>query len=293
MKLFILVLAIVLCTSTAFDEVKPWQKSQEDRVEVEGEELKRLSSKGTAAWIVSGATGRTGMLAFQMLQKSKFVGEVRALVRNETKAKELLGANATVFIGDVTKKSTLEPAFKGADGLVILTSASPHFKDGRFVYPEGGYPKDVDWKGGVNQILLAKKYGLSHVILISTEGTTVPDSFLDQLGDGHISFYKLNAEAFLMESGLPFTIIKPCGLSNPRMLLGSQVGHCDNFKHVTVVPIIARSKVAEFVLHAATDAQELAKSTRFNVCTDPLLPLVQDNFASLFKAARDIGDCKA
>jgi hypothetical protein len=42
----------------------------------------------------------------------------------------------------------------------------------------------------------------------------VPDSPLDLLGNGHVLFYKLNSEAALMASGLPFTIIKPTGLTD-------------------------------------------------------------------------------
>jgi uncharacterized protein YbjT (DUF2867 family) len=58
--------------------------------------------------------------------------QVRALVRNATKAKELLpcgdcGTEDGVFVGDVTDPSSLTAAFEGARRLVILTGASLSF----------------------------------------------------------------------------------------------------------------------------------------------------------------------
>jgi hypothetical protein len=34
--------------------------------------------------------------------------------------------------------------------------------------------------------------GVEHVLLVSSMGTTQPDTFLDLLGEGHALFYKLN-----------------------------------------------------------------------------------------------------
>ena len=36
--------------------------------------------------------------------------------------------------------------------------------------------------------------GVRHVLLVSSMGTTQPDTFLDKLGDGHALFYKLNGK---------------------------------------------------------------------------------------------------
>ena len=44
--------------------------------------------------------------------------------------------------------------------------------------------------------------------------TTDPDFFLEKMGNGHIGFFHLNEEALIMDSGLPFTIVKPCGLTD-------------------------------------------------------------------------------
>ena len=46
-------------------------------------------------------------------------------------------------------------------------------------------------------------------------GTTSINSFPNKIvSNSYLTFYKLNAESFLMTSGLACTILKPCGLTN-------------------------------------------------------------------------------
>ncbi|GBG27233.1 Protein TIC 62, chloroplastic [Hondaea fermentalgiana] len=247
-------------------------------------------------WVVSGATGRTGTLAYHALQASGNV-DVRALIRNATKAKSELNCGECtesegIFIGDVTKRKTLTRAMKGADGLVILTGSYPlQDSSGHYYYPSGATPKDIDWRGTVNQILEAKANGVKHIVLVSSLGTTIPDGALDKLGNGHALFYKLNAEATLMQSGLTFSIIKPCGLTNQSLHLGTQVGHCDNFKHIPVAPLISRASIASYVKAIVFATGDLGRNVRFGVCSDPLRPFGKDDMNKLLAAAADMSDC--
>lgn len=50
------------------------------------------------------------------------------------------------------------------------------------------------------------------VALISSMGTTAPNP--KPFAGGPLLFWKLQAEAFLATSGLPFAVIKPCGLAD-------------------------------------------------------------------------------
>jgi nucleoside-diphosphate-sugar epimerase len=146
--------------------------------------------------LVTGATGRTGALVYKLLKQEGF--PVRALVRNKTKAKETLSCHACdesegIFTGDITDAESLSAPMQGVQALVILTSSMPLKADnGTYYFPEGGYPKDIDWEGSNNQLRAALEAGVNHVLLVSSMGTTVPDSFLDQLGHGHVMWYKLN-----------------------------------------------------------------------------------------------------
>jgi uncharacterized protein YbjT (DUF2867 family) len=237
---------------------------------------------GDSTILVTGATGRTGLLVYQML-KQKGV-RTRALVRNVTKAKELLNCSACdasegIFEGDVTKKESMTAAMAGTTALAITTSAIPHCKDFRdpktCSYPKGGYPVDVDFKGGKAQIEAFAENRNGHtgpVVLCSSMGTTQPDGFLETLGNGHIGFFKLNEEADLMSSGLPFTIVKPCGLSDDA---GKQrelvVGHDDEMHEVP--PMIPRADVARVMVEALLKPEE-ASGLRFDLCSKKGTPTI-------------------
>ena len=113
-------------------------------------------------------------------------------------------------------------------------------------------------------------------------GTTTPDSFLDKVGGGWILFYKLNAEAFLMQSGLAFTIVKPSGLSDtPGGKSFLLVGHDDSITNKSSIP---RSDVATVLTRACLLPSDAA-NTRFDLTSDPSRPSSGD-FKALFAAAR-------
>mmetsp|Transcript_49397 Transcript_49397/g.143197 ORF Transcript_49397/g.143197 Transcript_49397/m.143197 type:complete len:275 (-) Transcript_49397:145-969(-) len=221
--------------------------------------------------LVTGATGKTGSLLFKML-KSKGI-EVRGLVRNVTKARQVLNctgcdASEGIFVGDITKKETLVPAMQGATALAIVTSAIPQCKGHDCFYPKGAFPVDIDWHGGKAQVtaFAEAQHGFQGpVVMCSSMGTTEPDSFLEKLGNGHIGFFKLNMEAFLMSSGLPFTIVKPCGLiDTPPSLNELVVGHDDEM-HLQP-PTVSRADVARVLTEALTNPA-LAAGLRFDLCS--------------------------
>ena len=119
----------------------------------------------------------------------------------------------------MTDPITLIAPMVGVHSLIIATGAPlvcPDVTDFSKCYcPSGDLPIDVDFNGGKNQLdaLAEATHGSGHVVLISSMGTTVPDSPLDKFGNGQILFYKLNLEADIMSSGLTYVIVKPCGLT--------------------------------------------------------------------------------
>merc|ERR1711907_15380 len=239
--------------------------------------------------LVTGATGRTGSLAYAQLKEAGF--DVKALVLNASKAASILHCGACtekegIFVGDVTDPATLTPAMANVTRLVI-TSASTPMCGLRYLgckYPKGGMPKDVDWLGNKNLVLAVIAAGTQHVVLLSSMETTVPDNFLDKLGNGQVLFYKLNAEAFLMSSGLAFTIVKPGGLTMDKGGNQMFVGHEDQGFNGTSSKEIARADVAA-VLTQACKMPALAANTRFDLVADTKTSATPD-FKALFTSAR-------
>lgn len=242
--------------------------------------------------VVTGATGRTGQLVYQLL-KSKGL-PVRAFVRNATKAKAILGCDKCdqsegVYVGDITEPATLGPVMQGAGALVITTSASPTCK--AFLvdckYSKGAEPIDIDWHGAQAQLnaFAAATQGQGQVVLISTIGTTRPDNLNDDKM-GHISFYKLNFEAELMASTLPFTIVKPCGLIDAGGLVPkphSLMTYHDDEKNGLLV--ITRTDVARVIV-AAVEQPQVSARLRFDLCTKIGLPTKDEELPDLLRSAR-------
>jgi hypothetical protein len=183
------------------------------------------------------------------------------------KARSVLNCSACnasegVFVGDVTKPETLTDAFKNVDTLVDAVGV-----------PGTPMPQKeieaVEFEGVKNQVAALASSGsitstnLRQVVMISTEGTTSPPSG----SSDNIMFYKLNAEAFLMSSGLSWTIVKPCGLSEAA---GGQskllVGHDDSASWEQTYYMIPRADVAGVVVAAVAMPQD-ASGMRFDLCS--------------------------
>mmetsp|Transcript_51452 Transcript_51452/g.103386 ORF Transcript_51452/g.103386 Transcript_51452/m.103386 type:complete len:190 (+) Transcript_51452:237-806(+) len=157
---------------------------------------------------------------------------------------------------------------QGATSLAITTSAVPVCTPSgggmpSCTYPKGAFPIDVDWHGGKAQMEAfgeATRGVMGPVVLCSTMGTTEPENFL-----GYISFYKLNLEAALMASGLPFTIVKPCGLGDgPAQQAELVAGRDDEVEEKP--PMISRADVARVMAEALVRPKEAA-GLRFDLCS--------------------------
>ena len=222
--------------------------------------------------LVVGATGRTGSRTYLLLKKNGV--PVRGLVQNRSKARHVLGclrcdAEEGIFVGDVTDPETLVEPASGAGSLVIATGPQVTCDP----YPQhcscvtGECPIDVDWHGGRNMISAFARASAGHgqVVMISSDNTCFADNSLHADADPLNGFYKLNAEAFLMSSGLPYTIVKPCGLTNaPPGNLSLDVFHNDD--RTTGHGTIARADVARLV-DAALKHPEASSGLRFDFCS--------------------------
>lgn len=152
--------------------------------------------------LVTGATGRMGL---DMYKSLKAAGkDVRALSRTADKAKQIIGCDKCdesegIYLGDVTDKDSLTHALKGADTLVIAVGA------------HGDEPDDVvdkiEWYCVKNQMeaLLSDGKEGKRVVLFSSMSTSKPHN--------HVLVDKAKAEKYIIEQGIPYSIVKPCGLS--------------------------------------------------------------------------------
>merc|ERR1712232_636499 len=199
------------------------------------------------------------------------MGNVRALVRNITKARQYLGCSKCdeaegIFVGDITKPETLGPAMVGADGLVIATAITGTESAKNIVFDAVANQVDafLGSKGPTPQD--------RHVALISMQFTTLPDTLLNKIiarlwGGWDNGFYSLQGEANLMSANVPFTIIKACGLTDdPEKQSKILVGHDDKGWSMKDAHTVSRHDLAR-VLAAAAANPSMAKGLRLDICS--------------------------
>jgi uncharacterized protein YbjT (DUF2867 family) len=237
--------------------------------------------------LVTGATGKTGSIVLQKLRQNSNDWEAYGFARSQTKAEEIFGSTEGLYFGDIREKNTLEPALKGCDALIIVTSATPKMKappaEGErpeFYYPDEATPKIIDYQGQVNQIDVAKEVGSNHIILMGSMGGTNENHPLNKLGNGNILIWKRKAEQYLIDSGIDYTIIRAGGLLNEpggkrRLIVG---------KNDTLLqresPTIPREDVAELIVQALSLPESRNKA--FDVVSEEASPEeVTSNFGAL------------
>jgi len=154
--------------------------------------------------LVFGATGGTGRrVVAQLLGQGR---SVRAFVRDEASAREKLGDGVEYVTGDVRQPATVRPALVGVKWVISAIGSSGRARD------PSNSPEAVDF-GGVKTIAdEAAAAGVEHMVLVSSMGASVEDHPLNEMFD-NVLRWKFKGEEALRNSGVPYTIIRPGGLT--------------------------------------------------------------------------------
>ena len=154
--------------------------------------------------LVAGATGKTGSLVVAQLKAKGY--PVRAFVRSAEKAAERLGADVEAVVGDLRDPASIAAALDGV-GVVVNAAGSgvPAADD--------NMPEHVDFEGARNLADAAAAAGVGHYVLVSSMGVTHDDHELNRLFN-NILIWKRKGEDAVAASGIPYTIIRPGGLTD-------------------------------------------------------------------------------
>jgi uncharacterized protein YbjT (DUF2867 family) len=215
--------------------------------------------------LVIGATGNTGDSLLEALGDSY---RIRALVRDLDRAREQLPANVELFLGDVREPATLTPAFEGAEFVVSAVGAR-FVGRGELADPQNT-TELVDYEGVKHLAEAAYTAGIKHFVLISAMGVTRTGGALDRLDN--IMYWKLKGENALRASGVPYTIVRPGGLTDePGGTLGTLILQGDNHGPGQS----NRIDVARICVRALTDPA--ARNVTLEVVKDDSQPVVPPN----------------
>jgi len=161
------------------------------------------ATNGEKAALVVGATGGTGRALVRNLLAQQYT--VRAFVRDEGKARTVLGDDVEYAVGDVRDPATLPAAMSGMSYVISAIGASRS--------DPANNPEAVDYNGVKNLAEAAAGSGIEQFVLVSSSGVTQEDHFLNKAMD-NVLIWKFQGEEALRNSGVPYTIVRPGGLVN-------------------------------------------------------------------------------
>lgn len=150
--------------------------------------------------LVAGANGQVGKHVVRLLAERGH--EVRALIREESRAPELRDLGAEPIVADL--EGEVAHAVEGCDAVIFSAGGGPG---------SGPEKKEtVDRGGAVKLIDAAKEYDARRYVMVSAMGAADPESGPEAMQP--YLFAKAAADQILQESGLDYTIVRPGKLTD-------------------------------------------------------------------------------
>lgn len=152
--------------------------------------------------LVVGATGRTGRQTVKALRRHGF--DVRALIRDAAQRGELETDGAQAIVGDVTREEDVRDAMAGAHVIISALGSKGPMSDTAHI-------ELIEFTTIAELASLAGEMGLRQFVMCSSMGVEIPD-MVPPLAE--ILRQKRRGELALESSGVPFTIVRPGGLTD-------------------------------------------------------------------------------
>ncbi|WP_378188041.1 SDR family oxidoreductase [Aquimarina sp. W85] len=190
--------------------------------------------------LIAGANGTTGKQIVNYLKVSDNFVPV-AMVRKEEQVKEFESQGIETVFGDLEKD--LSNVTKGIDKVIFAAGSG------------GEKVIEVDQEGAKKLIDVSKKSGIKKFVMLSSMGADAPEK-ANELQEYLKA--KHNADVYLRESGLNYTIVRPGSLNNEQ---GN--GNIILNAHLDKSGEIPRSDVAKTLINSLED--DRANNTTFEI----------------------------
>ena len=188
--------------------------------------------------LIVGATGDTGKRVIEILRNSQSFKPV-AMVRKEEQKEIFEDMEIETVLADLEKD--VDHALEGMDKIIFAAGSGGNTGDEKTIA--------VDQNGAIKIIDAAKKAGIKKFIMLSSMGADDPSShptlktYLEA---------KKKADEHLIESGLPYTILRPGALNDDlglaKVKLAEKLNQQGEISRDDVAFLLVMSLVLEFFL---------------------------------------------
>ena len=165
-----------------------------DAVSTEGESDEQI--------LVVGASGRSGVYIIKALEAAG--RSFKPMTSNIERARGKVEGDYDWVEGDVRDIDSMNAAMVGITHIISALGAT------QFEGPNS--PEFVDWGGTKNLVDAALLAGVKHFVIESAAVVTQENNDMNKYGN--VMDFKLKAENYLRDSGLPYTIVRPGGLES-------------------------------------------------------------------------------
>ncbi|MBO0995542.1 SDR family oxidoreductase [Bacillus sp. SD088] len=150
--------------------------------------------------LVVGANGHTGRLIIDYMA-THTEDHPYAMIRNENQEKELMKLGAAEVIVTDLEQEIVHEITKGMDAIIFAAGSGSHTGPDKTI--------EVDQEGAKKLIDSAKENQISHFVMLSAIGADEPQGPIE-----HYLTAKKEADDYLINSGLTYTIVRPGGLTH-------------------------------------------------------------------------------
>ena len=191
--------------------------------------------------------GGHGQIAMRL---SKILAErgdnPRGIIRHTEQADDLEAIGAEPIVLDIENVDDIGDALAGADAAVFAAGAGPGSGPAR--------KRTVDYGGAVKLVDACLSQDIRRYVMVSSIGSNRPETWADEMRPYQEA--KSEADTFLRESGLDYTILRPGRLTDDPGTGKVQVGETLEYGSVTrddVAAVIAECLVADNTIAKSFD----------------------------------------
>jgi uncharacterized protein YbjT (DUF2867 family) len=194
--------------------------------------------------VIVGGHGKIGLRLVQLLADRG--DSPRGIIRKTEQASDLEEIGAEPIVLDIENVDDISDALAGADAVVFAAGAGPGSGPAR--------KRTVDYGGAVKLADACRSEGVRRYVMVSAIGSNRPETWSDDMRPYQEA--KSEADKYLVESGLDYTILRPGGLTDHPGTGKVQLGERVEYGPVTredVAAVIAECLVADNTIGKAFD----------------------------------------